>query len=205
MLAALACDEIVMGPEASLGPITPEGEPVDPGIREPVRYLAIRKGRDPDLLLGMLDRNADLRAVRTADKQLHYVMAENLPEFARTHQVIEDEPAWEGGQRGRPDGQAGARGGLRQADRRQPAEVANAYQLAGQSATNDPTLGPGAQAGLDPDRRAARHGQEVVPDPPDRAGPAGAGQPRASSRSTARAGSTRPPTASPTRSPRSRT
>ena len=27
-------------------------------------------------------------------------MAENLPEFARTHQVIEDEPAWEGGPRG---------------------------------------------------------------------------------------------------------
>ena len=46
-LAALACDEIVMGPEASLGPITPEGEPVDPGNRDPVRYLAIRKGCVP--------------------------------------------------------------------------------------------------------------------------------------------------------------
>src|SRR5262249_41432937 len=101
VLAALACDEIVMGPEASLGPIPPEGQPVDPALRDPVRFLAIRKGwPHPDLLLGMLDRNADLRAVRTADKQLHYVMAENVPEFEKTRQVVSDEPAWEAGQRG---------------------------------------------------------------------------------------------------------
>src|SRR3954447_16852449 len=68
VLAALACDEIVMGPEASLGPITPEGQQLDRALREPVRSLAVRKGRDADLLLGMLDRDADLRAVRTANK-----------------------------------------------------------------------------------------------------------------------------------------
>ena len=32
VLAALACDEIVMGPDASLGPITPEGQPVNPAL-----------------------------------------------------------------------------------------------------------------------------------------------------------------------------
>ena len=56
----------------------PEGQTVDAALREPVRFLAIRKTRDPDLLLGMLDRDADLRLVRTADKAVHYVLAENM-------------------------------------------------------------------------------------------------------------------------------
>jgi membrane-bound serine protease (ClpP class) len=142
VLPALACDEIVMGPEASLGPITPEGQPVDPALRDPVRYLAIRKGwPHPDLLLGMLDRNADLRALRTADKQLHYVMAEKRPEFEGTHQVISDEPAWEGGQRGVLTAKRAREEGFAKLIADNPAEVANAYQLAGQAATNDPTLG----------------------------------------------------------------
>src|SRR3954447_3865206 len=142
VLAALACDEIVMGPDASLGPITPEGQPVDPALRDPVRFLAIRKGwPHPDLLLGMLDRNADLRAVRTADKQLHYVMAEKRPEFEGTHQVISDEPAWEGGQRGVLTAKRAREEGFAKLIADNPAEVANAYQLAGQAATNDPTLG----------------------------------------------------------------
>jgi len=142
VLPALACDEIVMGPGASLGPITPDGQPVDPALRDPVRYLAIRKGwPHPDLLLGMLDRNADLRALRTADKQLHYVMAEKRPEFEGTHQVISDEPAWEGGQRGILTAKRAREEGFAKLIADNPAEVANAYQLAGQAATNDPTLG----------------------------------------------------------------
>ena len=71
-----------------------------PAYREEVRQLAISKARDPDLLLGMLDRDADLRLVRTADKAVHYVMAENLDAFQKSHQVIEERPAWDGGLRG---------------------------------------------------------------------------------------------------------
>jgi len=140
-LGALACDEIVMGPDASLGPITPEGEPVDPGNRDPVRYLAIRKGWSPELLLGMLDRHADLHVVRTADKQLHYVMAEQLPEFNRSHQVIVDEPAWEGGPLGVLTAKRAREEGFAKLIADTPTEVASAYQLAGHAATNDPTLG----------------------------------------------------------------
>ena len=141
VLPALACDEIVMGPDAALGPITPEGAPVNPAFRELVRNLAVRKGRDPDLLLGMLDRNAELRAVRTADKQLHYVMAENLAEFARKHQVVSDQPAWEGGQRGVLNARRAREEGFSKLTADKPAEVAQAYHLSGQSSANDPTLG----------------------------------------------------------------
>ncbi len=139
VLAALACDEIVMGPEASLGPITPEGQAPDPGYRDLVRHLALRKGRDPDLLLGMLDRNADLHAVRTADKQVHYVLADNLPEFRRSHQVIEDQPAWEGGRRGVLTAKRARDEGFSKLTADNAAEVANVYRLAGHD--EDPTLG----------------------------------------------------------------
>jgi len=48
----------------------------------------------------MLDPDADLRAIRTADKQVHYLTADAVEEFSRTHQVIENNAAWAGTQRG---------------------------------------------------------------------------------------------------------
>ena len=138
VLSALACDEIVMGPEASLGPITPEGEAVTPREREEVRALANRKGRDPDLLLGLLDKNADLREVHTADRQTHYVLAEHLEEFTKTHQVIDEEPAWEGGRRGILTADRARRGFVKllAEDR---AVIRETYRLP--STADNPTLG----------------------------------------------------------------
>ena len=135
VLPVLACTEIVMGSSSSLGPITPEGHPFDAAYRELVRFLAMRKTRDPDLLLGMLDRDADLRLVRTADNTVHYVLAENLDAFQKTHQVIEERPAWDGGLRGVLTAAAGPRGGLLQADRRLP-------RRAGRASTRSPASRP---------------------------------------------------------------
>jgi membrane-bound serine protease (ClpP class) len=141
VLAALACDEIVMGSSASLGPITPEGQAVDPTARESARTLAIRKGRDPGLLAGMIDGNADLRAVRTADRQIHYIMADHLAAFRRAHQVVEEQAAWEGGLRGVLTAQRARDEGFARLLAESAAEVANTYRLAGTAAANDPTLG----------------------------------------------------------------
>lgn len=141
VLAALACDEIVMGQDASLGPITPDGQDVKASFRETIRQLAQRTGRQADLLLGMLDKDADLRAIRTADKQLHYVLAENLPEFEKSHQVIENVSAWEGGRRGVLTAKRARAEGFAQLLADQRIEVANRYRLAGQSSSDDPTLG----------------------------------------------------------------
>jgi membrane-bound serine protease (ClpP class) len=139
-LAALACDEIVMGTDASIGPITPDGQVVDPAQRELVRQLAIRKGRDPDLLLGMLDRDADLCAVRTADKQLHFVRPENLVAFKASHQVLEEAPVWEGGRRGTLTASGAREQGFSKLTAANTAEVLSTYHLGGSAASNDPTL-----------------------------------------------------------------
>jgi membrane-bound serine protease (ClpP class) len=141
VLAALACDEIVMGSDASLGPITPEGQQVNSDLFQPVRNLALRTGRDPDLLLGMLNREADLRVVRTANKQVHYVFAENLATFRMDNQVLEEEPAWKGGQRGILTAATARDQGLVKLTADSPAEVARFYELAGQSTANNPVLG----------------------------------------------------------------
>jgi membrane-bound serine protease (ClpP class) len=100
VLPVLACDEIVLGSEASLGPITLDGQAVSPLARTAVETLAKRKGRDLDLLLGLLEPQADLREVRTADGRTRFVRADQLDAFRREHQVLAEKPAWEGGRRG---------------------------------------------------------------------------------------------------------
>jgi membrane-bound serine protease (ClpP class) len=138
VLVALACDEIVMGENASLGPITPEGEQVKNREREEVRDLANRKGRDVDLLLAMLDKDKDLREVRTADRQTHYVLAENLDAFKKTHEVLEEKSAWDGGRRGVLTAQQ-ARGTISKLIADDRAKIREVYRLP--STADDPTLG----------------------------------------------------------------
>ncbi len=141
VLPALACSEIVMGASASLGPITPEGQTVDAALREPVRFLAMRKTRDPDLLLGMLDRDADLWRVRTADKGVQYMLAENLKTYEKTRQVIEKQPAWDAGQRGVYTARRAREEGFCTRTAESPEELKNLYHLDGRSAIEDVTLG----------------------------------------------------------------
>ncbi len=141
VLPVLACTEIVMGPESSLGPITPEGQPFDAAYRELVRFLALRKTRDPDLLLGMLDRDADLRLVRTADRSVHYVLAENLDAFQKTHQVVSEQPAWDGGLRGVLTAQRAREEGFSKLTAASRADVTAAYRLSGEAAIPDAILG----------------------------------------------------------------
>lgn len=141
VLPVLACTEIIMGSQASLGPITPEGQSYDPALRDPVRFLAVRKARDPDLILGMLDRDADLRLVRTADEGSRYVLAEKMADFLRSHQVVDERPAWEGSGRGVLTADRARDEGFCKRVAETPAEVAAIYRIAGQSTVDDPTLG----------------------------------------------------------------
>lgn len=137
VLPVLACGEIVLGPEAALGPIGLTGRTVTNRERESVRQLGTDKGRDVDLLLGLLEPARDLRQVRTADGSTHFVLAENLKAFKEGHQVLEDLPAWEG-RRGVLS-PARARQTIARLQAEDRARVAEAYNLA--STAIDPTHG----------------------------------------------------------------
>jgi membrane-bound serine protease (ClpP class) len=141
ILPAVACTEIIMGSAATLGPIAPPGRTIDPAHREGIRSLAVRKTRDPDLLLGMLDREADLRLVHTADKTVHYVLSEHMAAFLKTHHALDEQPAWEGSQRGVLTAQRAREEGFCKRTAESRAELASIYQISGQSAVEDPTLG----------------------------------------------------------------
>lgn len=142
VLPALACVELVMGPEATIGPITPDGETVKPDYRELVKILARRTGRDPDLLAGLLDRDADLKVVRTADRQAHYVLPENLQAFLKANNVAETEvqSAWEGGSRGVLTSARAREEGIAKLRAADKAEIANVYRISSRAFSNDPTL-----------------------------------------------------------------
>ena len=185
VLPALACGEIVMAPEASLGPITPEGQSVKADYREPIRSLASRKGREPDLYLGLLDPNADLKTVRTADRQIHYVMATDLPEFLKANTTAEGDikPAWEGGSRGRLTARRAREEGFVKLLADNPSQIANVYHIDPRAIANDPTLLQRAPARLDPDRGPDRPDQGGLPPPEGRSGPPRGGEPASSSRS----------------------
>ena len=113
VLAVLACDEIVMGSGATLGPITPDGQPVDEDALASVKTLARRKRRESQLglFLGMVDKTLDVRRLKLADGQIHYILAEELDAFSKEHAVTENAPAWEAGGRGVLKAET-ARGGL---------------------------------------------------------------------------------------------
>ena len=91
------------------------------------------QGEGPDLFAGLLDRDADLKLVRTADRQAHYLLPENLEAFRKANPVADADiqPAWEGGSRGvLTSGRAREEGiaKLRADDR---AEIANVYRIIG--------------------------------------------------------------------------
>ncbi len=140
VLPALACDEIVMGLRSSIGPITPESANVNNGLRELIKDLAVHKGREPGLFLGMHNRDLDLRIVRTADKQTHYLLDSEVPEFSKTHQVIENYSAWEGTQRGVLLAGRAREQGFTKLLSDDLFEVFNAYSISSSGLANDPSL-----------------------------------------------------------------
>ena len=142
VLPALACDELVMGPDASIGPITPDGEAVKVDYREPVKILARRKGKDQDLFAGLLDRDADLKLVRTADRQSHYLLPENLEAFRKANPVADADviSAWEGGSRGVLTSSRAREEGIAKLRANDAVELANVYRLPPGALSSDPTL-----------------------------------------------------------------
>ena len=142
VLPALACDELVMGLESSIGPITPDGEAVKVDYRELVKILARRKGKEPDFFVGLLDRDADLKLVTTPDRLTHYVLPENLTDFLKANSLDEKavQPAWEGGTRSVLTAKRARDEAIAKLRTDERSEIANVYHIDSKALSDDPTL-----------------------------------------------------------------
>lgn len=142
-LAAFACDELVMGESAEIGPLAPPDEPLTDAVREAVRAFAADRSLPPDLLLGMLQPDLDLRRVRTTDGTAYFVLASRLDDFRKTHEIQDDAPAWDGGPRGVVTAKRARDWGLSKRTVGSRRDLAALYGLRGASG-DDPGLGQAA-------------------------------------------------------------
>ncbi len=190
VLPALACDEVVMGPDGSVGPITPEE------LRGHAPTIATRSASSPAGRAGISTSSPGCSTATPTSGRPDRPIARSTTSCRTPARVPQGQP-------GRREGHPARLGGREPRGPRPPggparrgspssrpmtaAEIANVYRIGSRPSANDPTLLQDP-AGLDPDRRPARLGQGGVPPPADRPGPPASGSTSSSSRSTARAG-----------------
>jgi membrane-bound serine protease (ClpP class) len=90
VLAAMACESIVMGPEAVLGDAgldEPAEQVTDPTVRSGYREIANRRRTVPaEVALAMLDKNLELLKVET-EVSPEYVLAQELDTLKQKHAI----------------------------------------------------------------------------------------------------------------------
>jgi membrane-bound serine protease (ClpP class) len=144
VLVALACDEIVMGPDAVLGPANAHEPEVDEAMRAAYRQIAgRRRSVPPAVALGLHDPAARIVRASTDDGE-QFVEERDLPKLRDTAAVLAVEemqpmPLVIGGRRGRELG-------LVRLLARSPAEVARGLGISERALTADPALEGGWRA-----------------------------------------------------------
>jgi membrane-bound serine protease (ClpP class) len=92
VLVALACDEIVMAPDAVLGPAAEPGAAVDEAMRAAYREIAARRRTVPAAVaVGMLDSTLEVLRVATDDGE-EFVTRDQLQAVKDRAAVIDVEP-----------------------------------------------------------------------------------------------------------------
>jgi membrane-bound serine protease (ClpP class) len=90
VLVAMACEEIVMAPDAQIGQAgidEPAEEPIDPTIRSGYREIANRRRTIPgEVALGMLDKNVEVLKVETEVSPV-FVLSTELDELRKKHTI----------------------------------------------------------------------------------------------------------------------
>lgn len=140
-LAPLACQEIIFQQSAFLGPIFPQARE-DLTIQTVRRFsaeLAKSLGRPTDLYEGLVDRSAELIEVTTNDNQRHYLLKSRLDEFAKSHQIVLQQPAWPVGASRRLSSEK-ARGVLSRLTVADKSEILDTYKLPQSALRSDPIL-----------------------------------------------------------------
>jgi membrane-bound serine protease (ClpP class) len=94
VLVAMACEEIVMHPDAEIGEAgidEDERRPVEPGIVSIYQQIAKDRRTVPEALaLGMLDRRAEVLKVET-DQGTSFVLRSDLDDLRRNHTIVSEE------------------------------------------------------------------------------------------------------------------
>jgi membrane-bound serine protease (ClpP class) len=138
VLIALACDEIVMAPQATLGNVDPEGE-LKARERALFESISVEKGHGKSIALGLADRNVQLFEVETPNGK-SIKTAEELREFEKNARVLRRETLKEAGQTWVLSAEAARRLGLAKLIRETRKDAAIAYQLPEQAAADDATF-----------------------------------------------------------------
>lgn len=142
VLVALACNEIIMAPEAELGPASlPPGARIEAPIRSAYREIASRRKTIPvAVALGLLDPAQEVWSVET-EVSREFVTTEELPELEKKTTVKEKEVLFPAGQPGILQGKGARRLGLVGYLADSLRDVAKALDLDEKSLVPDPSLG----------------------------------------------------------------
>jgi membrane-bound ClpP family serine protease len=91
VLVALACDEIIMAPEAELGPAGVDEPVITPEILGTYRGIVTRRKRGlVEVALKLVDKDRELWEVTTEEGATHFVTPDGLKELQRSQTVLKN-------------------------------------------------------------------------------------------------------------------
>jgi len=145
VLIAMACEEIIMAPEAELGEAgldLPDQGDIGPTIRTAYKEIAQRRTIPPDVALGMLDRDLEILKVETA-VSIEYLPRAELEKFEERTAVKSSEVLFPRGEMGHFTGREGRDLGFVKYLAEDSQAVAEALELPESALREDPSLGHG--------------------------------------------------------------
>jgi membrane-bound ClpP family serine protease len=144
VLVVLACEELVMAPEAELGAagVDEVGKQViDPTYRAAYRQIASqRRTVPPEIALGMLDKDLEVLKVET-EVSTEYVLRSELDALRAKHNIQSETVSKRPGEFGRFTGREGREAGFVKYLAADRAALAKALSLPPRAVEEDPSLG----------------------------------------------------------------
>jgi membrane-bound ClpP family serine protease len=95
VLVAMACEQIVMAPDAEIGEAgitAARAERINPIMVDSYRHVAVQRGTIPEwLAVGMLDPSVEVLKVKLEDGTPQFVTGDELEQLKEEHEVAEEE------------------------------------------------------------------------------------------------------------------